>query len=256
MKITVLGCGTSSGVPLIGCDCAVCRSDDPKNRRRRVSILAETGSTRVLVDTSPDLREQLLDANIARLDAVLYTHGHADHVHGIDDLRSVNFHMKRQIDVWGSEPTLDIIRHRFAYAFREPGHWWTSPSLRPKVIEPEGFTVGDLKITAFDQAHGRSSTTGYRFEDAAYSTDMKALPEASLAALQGVKLWVVDCLGYREHPTHAHLDLTLELIARVKPKLAVLTHMSHQFDYDTLMDELPDGVVPGYDGLMIDTAEL
>ena len=256
MKTTVLGCGTSSGVPLIGCDCAVCRSSDPKNQRRRVSILVDHGESRVLVDTSPDLRAQLLDAGVKRLDGVLYTHGHADHVHGIDDLRSINFHMDRQLDVWGSEATLENIRGRFGYAFEKPGTWWASPSLRANVIGEAAFKIGDIAVQPFDQIHGRSTTTGFRFGSAAYSTDMKALPESSYAALAGIKLWIVDCLGYREHGSHAHLALTLEMIARVKPELAVLTHMSHQFDYDTLQAELPDGVVPGHDGMVIDVDRL
>ena len=256
MEITVLGCGTSSGVPLIGCDCAVCTSTNPKNRRRRVSILVDHGDTRVLVDTSPDLRAQLLDVGVTRLDGVLYTHGHADHVHGIDDLRSVNYHMDSQVDVWGSEATLENIRERFGYAFEEPRTWWSSPSLRANVIDTPEFTIGAVTVRPFDQVHGRSTTTGFRFGAAAYSTDMKALPEESYAALAGVKLWIVDCLGYREHSSHAHLTLTLEMIARVKPKLAVLTHMSHQLEYDSLRAELPDVVVPGHDGMVIDVDRL
>ena len=257
MKITVLGCGTSSGVPLIGCDCAVCRSPDPRNRRRRVSVLVESGDSRLLIDTPPDLHAQLIDADVACVDAVLYTHGHADHVHGIDDLRSINFRMGRALDTYGSARTLAAIIERFAYAFEPMGttRGWAKPSLNP--VEVDGlFTAAGVEVTPFPQQHGRSFTTGYRISDMAYSTDVKVLPEEAFAALDGVRLWVVDCLGYREHPTHAHLDLTLEWIARVQPRLAVLTHMSHQFDYETLLAALPAGVVPGYDGLTIDTDEL
>lgn len=255
MKITILGCGTSSGVPMIGCACPVCRSDDPRNRRRRVSILIEADGTRLLIDTPPDLHGQLVDAGVSRIDAVLYTHGHADHVHGIDDLRSINHLMARTLDVYGSSGTLSAIRRRFGYAFEPPGGEWAKPSLNPIAVAGP-FTHGGLVIVPFPQEHGRVTTTGYRIDDMAYSTDVKALPEQSFTALRGVRLWIVDCLGYREHPTHAHLALTLEWIARVEPKRAVLTHMSHQFDYETLRGALPAGVVSGHDGLIVDTNEL
>ncbi|MEE8173347.1 MAG: MBL fold metallo-hydrolase [Alphaproteobacteria bacterium] len=253
MIITILGCGTSSGVPALGCECAVCRSNDPKNQRRRVSILVEQGKTRLLVDTSPDLRAQLLDAQITHLDGVLYTHAHADHLHGIDDLRSVNFNMDRAIDVWGSQATLDIIQDRFGYAFRPIGGWWSRPSLNPHVLT-HGMTteIGDVSILPFDQIHGRSITSGFRFGDAAYSTDVKEMPERTIDILQGIKLWIVDCVGFHEHPTHAHLDLALDWIAQVNPERAVLTHMSHQFDYEILRARLPKGVEPGYDGMSLE----
>lgn len=254
MKITILGCGTSTGVPALGCDCAVCLSADPKNQRRRVSIMVEHGGTRLLVDTSPDLRGQLLDARVTHLDGVLYTHAHADHVHGIDDLRSVNFNMGRAIDVWGSEATLDIIQERFGYAFRPPAKesWWNRPSLIANVLtHGQMIEIGNILVMAFDQLHGHSVTSGYRFGGAAYSTDVKEISERSFETLKGVKLWIVDCVGFDEHRTHAHLDLALEWIARVKPERAVLTHMSHHFDYEKLRASLPKGVEPGYDGLSL-----
>ena len=165
MKITVLGCGTSSGVPMIGCDCAVCRSQDHRNRRRRVSVLVESGGARLLIDTPPDLHAQLVDAEVSRLDAVLYTHGHADHVHGIDDLRSINFHMGQALDAYGSAKTLAAIKGRFAYAFEPMGAaGWAKPSLNP--VEIDGpFTAGGVAVLPFPQEHGRSITTGYRIGD-------------------------------------------------------------------------------------------
>ncbi len=242
---------------MVGCDCEVCRSDDPRNRRRRVSILVEHDGAVVLVDTSPDLREQLLSANVSRLSAVLYTHGHAGHSHGIDDLRPVNYHMNAALDTFGTDETLRSLQGRFSYAFGEPRSWWHSPSLRPKVISGP-FEVGALKVTPFEQIHGRGTTIGFVFgeREAAYSTDVNALGDEAIEALRGVRLWVVDCLGYKPHPSHAHLEITLGWIERVKPGLAVLTHMSHQFDYARLSGELPAGVVPGQDGLVIETSTL
>lgn len=202
----VLGGGTSSGVPMIGCVCPVCRSDDQRNRRRRVFILVEADGTRLLVDTPPDLHGQLVDAGVSRIDAVLYTHGHADHVHGIDDLRSINHLMARTLDVLRFEqhPLGDQapLRLRFRAA---SGGGWAKPSLNPVAVTGP-FTHGRLVIVPFPQEHGRVTTTGYRIDDMAYSTDVKALPEQSFAALRGVRLWIVDCLGYREHPTHARMD--------------------------------------------------
>lgn len=242
---------------MVGCTCAVCRSNDPRNRRRRVSILVQEHETIVLLDTSPDLREQLLAADISRLRAVIYTHGHADHSHGIDDLRVINYHMNAAIDAYGTEKTLCSIQERFGYAFGEPKTWWHSPCLRPRPVSGP-FEIDGLKITPFEQIHGRGVTTGYVFgaRDAAYSTDVNWLGDDAFEALRGVRLWVVDCLGYQPHPSHAHLDITLGWIERVKPRLAVLTHMSHQFDYAQLSAELPAGVVPGHDGLVIETEAL
>ena len=256
MKIRVLGCGTSSGVPMLGCDCAICTSDDPRNRRRRVSILVEDGDTRLLVDTSPDLREQLLDARVTRLDAVLYTHGHADHVHGLDDLRSVNYHMNAAIPAYGTARTIKSVRERFDYVFSPPdGTWWTRPSLTPTAFDMAdgAFSVGGINVRPFSQGHGRSETTGFMFGGvAAYSTDVKTLEPDVLGMLKGIPLWIVDSLGYRDHPTHANLEETMAWVEQVKPGLAVLTHMSHQFDYDTLMGETPENVMPGIDGMELD----
>ncbi len=255
MNITILGCGTSSGVPLLGCDCEVCCSDSPKNKRRRVSILVEQGDTRLLVDTSPDLRAQLLDEQITRLDGVILTHAHADHLHGIDDLRSVNFNMEGAIDLWGSVKTLELAQNRFNYAFQPVTGKkipWSRPSLTgQQMTHGKAIEIGGIPILPFDQVHGRSITSGLRIGDVAYSTDVKEFPEHSFDILDGINLWIVDCVGYREHPTHAHLDLTLEWIEKVKPERAVLTHMSHQFDYEKLSAQLPKGVEPGYDGMRL-----
>lgn len=256
MRVTVLGCGTSAGVPVIGCRCAVCTSDDPRNRRQRCALLVEQGGTTVLIDTPPDLRNQCLAACVERVDAILYTHAHADHVNGIDDVRALNFLMERPIDAYGDATVLARIRERFAYAFLdpEPGKGWWRPCLRPVPVEGR-FRIGELPVLPFEQRHGRSPSWGFRIGDLAYSSDVDGLPEASLAALEGLEVWIVDCLRERPHPSHAHLARTLGWIAELKPKRAVLTHMNHEIDYQDFARRLPQGVEPGFDGMVLEVAD-
>jgi len=253
VKIRILGCGGSGGVPLIGDKWGNCDPGEPKNRRRRVSILVEEGATTLLIDTSPDLREQLLDAGTNRLDAVLFTHAHADHLHGIDDLRSVNRLMRAPIPVYANTDTLEKIGQRFGYVFAplESGDSFYKPTLVPHVIDG-AFEIAWIRIVPFEQDHGFSTTLGFRICGMAYSTDVVDLDETAFAVLKGVKLWIVDCLRYEPHPTHSHLAKTLSWVARVKPRRAVLTHMDIPLDYATLRRNLPAGVEPGYDGLMIE----
>ena len=254
MRVTILGCGPSGGVPLVGCGCRVCRSPNPRNKRRRPSIVVEEGGTRLLVDASPDLRSQLLDANITRFDAVLFTHAHADHTHGIDDLRSINYRIDAPLDAYGDAATLEAIRSRFAYTFapNAPGRGWYKPQLVAREIAGP-FRVRAIGITPFDQGHGDDTTLGFRFGPIAYSTDVDALSDTAFAALAGVAVWIVDCLRPGPNPVHSHLARTLDWIARVKPRRAILTHMNHEFEYDRLAGELPPGVEPAYDGLVVDS---
>lgn len=253
MKAHILGSGTSTGVPLIGCDCRVCLSDDSRNNRKRVSLLIQDERTNLLIDTSPDLRVQLLNSNIDTLNAVLYTHAHADHLHGLDDLRSINYKMGESINVWGSGPTLDVITERFGYAFHSLDRGWGRPSLVPNVLNHGNeFWIDNLRILPFEQIHGRGITTGYRLGNIAYSTDVKSFPDTSIELLAGIKVWILDCVGYQEHPTHAHLDLVLKWVDKVKPERTILTHMSHQIEYNELSAALPKGVEPAYDGLIIE----
>jgi phosphoribosyl 1,2-cyclic phosphate phosphodiesterase len=253
MRVTMLGCGASTGVPAIGPNWGSCDPTDPRNRRRRASVLVEVGPVAILIDTSPDLREQLIDARVRRLDAVVMTHAHADHLHGIDDLRELNRLMGQAIPIWADAATLAEIRRRFGYVLEpvsEPGRYY-KPALAAHEIIGR-FAIGGIDIVPFAQDHGFSTTLGFRIGPMAYSTDVTALDDDAFAAIAGVELWIVDCARRRRHPTHSHLEQTLAWIARVCPRRAVLTHMDQTLDYRELSTILPAGVEPGQDGLVIE----
>ncbi|MBF0093026.1 MAG: MBL fold metallo-hydrolase [Alphaproteobacteria bacterium] len=255
MRVTILGCGGAGGVPALSYGWGLCDPANPKNRRRRPAILVESGDTSILIDTPPDLREQLLDSGTRRLDAVLYSHEHADHVHGIDDLREINRIMRAPIHVHATPRAMAGIRARFAYAFstHETGEF---PIYKPWLIPHEiagPFPVNGIEVTPFEQDHGYDmSSLGFRMGPVAYSTDVVNLNDAAFAALEGVRLWIVDCFTDREHATHAHLDKSLEWIARLKPERAILTHMSPRLDYEALKASIPAGIEPAYDGLTLE----
>jgi len=253
MKVTVLGCGPSWGVPAIGPDWGRCDPTEKRNFRRRCSLLVESRGQALLIDTSPDLRQQLLDADIARLDAVLLTHAHADHLHGIDDIRIINKLIGRPIPLFADADTLAEVQRRFDYVLRPatPGRPLYRPALTPHPITGP-FAAAGMIVVPFVQGHGYSTTTGFRIGPVAYSTDVVELDDNAFAALAGVELWIVDCLRREPHPTHSHLAKTLGWIQRVRPHRAVLTHMDQSFDYRELSAELPHGVEPGYDGLLIE----
>jgi phosphoribosyl 1,2-cyclic phosphate phosphodiesterase len=254
MKVTILGCGASGGVPLIGCSCAVCISTNPKNKRTRCSALVEVNGARLLIDTAPDLRAQALREGFNTIDAVLYTHNHSDHTNGIDELRAFNYHAKQALPVYGTAEMLNHLQMQFGYAFLppNPSGSWRSPSLIPMPIgEYQEFSIKNVMVQSFLQYHGKGKTLGYRIGNIAYSTDVNNLPEQSLQLLDSLDLWVVDCLRYDEAKTHAHLELTLQWIERVKPKRAVLIHMAHEMEYEQLKRELPPHVEPAHDGLLI-----
>ena len=246
-------------MPVLGCKCAVCLSDNPKNKRTRVSIFVETGDLKLLIDASPDLREQSLRNNITDVNTVIFTHAHADHAHGIDDLRNFNYLGDRVLDAYMDEATHKELDGRFGYCFQPPipAFGWFRPALRYHRLEAgQSATVCGVNILSFKQIHGQFieraepyTTLGIRIGDFAYSTDVKNLPEESFKALKGVRYWVVDCLREEEAPTHAHLDLTLSWIKKIQPERAFLTHMNHLMDYENLKKRLPQGVEPAYDGL-------
>lgn len=250
--MTILGCGTSSGVPRIGGDWGLCDPTEPRNARRRVSILVEAGDTRVLVDTSPDLRAQLIDADIGWISAVIWTHDHADHVHGIDDLRQLFHSAGAPIPAYARPASAAVLRRRFDYVFEGAEGY---PATAALAELPDTLRIGDLRIRTVDQPHGPITSAGLRFDHGGrsivYATDVNALTDEMLDLYRGCDLWIVDALRRRPHPTHAHLDLTLDWIARVRPRRALLTHMDNSMDYRYLCDELPEGIEPAFDGMTV-----
>ena len=265
LEATILGCGSSTGVPRIGGpdgagDWGACDPANPKNRRRRCSILVRrregAAITTVLVDTSPDLREQLLDARCAHLDGVLITHDHADQTHGLDDLRAVAFNMRRRIDLYSDRHCLDILKKKFGYTFETPAGRDYPPILTAREIVPaQGFEIGGeggtLAVLPFLQQHGRIQALGFRFGSLAYSPDVNGLTEEAFGLLDGIECWLLDALRYTPHPTHANVETALAWIARVKPKRAILTNLHMDLDYEALKRSLPQGVEPAYDGMVI-----
>jgi len=253
MKITMLGCGPSMGVPAIGPDWGACDPADPRNRRRRASLLIECRGKVILIDASPDLREQLLDAKVRHIDAVIFTHAHADHLHGIDDLRAINRLMQKPIALYADAQTMAEIEQRFAYVLKpaSPGGFFYKPTLTPHLIDGPFRAVG-IPVIPFAQDHGFGTTLGLRIGGFAYSTDVTELDDNAFAALAGIETWIVDCLRYEPHATHSHLAKTLGWIERVKPRRAVLTHLDRPLDYRELAARLPAGVEPGQDGLIIE----
>ena len=250
MKVRILGCGTSSGVPRIGNDWGACDPAEPRNRRTRASILVESETTRILVDTGPDLREQLLAADVADVDAVIWTHDHADHCHGIDDLRQL-FHARgHPVEGHARADTLDSLRLRFAYAF--DGRDGYPPTVAGRDLADD-WMVGDIRVRVTDQPHGSITSAGLRFDgpggSIGYSTDFNAMTDDMVRLFEALDLWVVDALRYRPHPTHPDLAMTLAWIDRLRPARAILTHMDQSMDYRTLLTQLPPGVEPGWDGL-------
>jgi phosphoribosyl 1,2-cyclic phosphate phosphodiesterase len=264
LKFTILGCGSSGGVPRPALGWGACDPSNPKNRRRRTSLLVERrgagGVTRVLVDTSPDLREQLIDADVDWLDAVLYTHEHADHTHGIDDLRSVFIKGRRQVDVYLDEQTSRTMNARFGYCFQAP-----PGSEYPPIVSEHRLTAGRAikvegqggPITALPilQQHGDIASFGFRFGHFAYSCDLSTLPAAGAAALAGLEVWIVDCLRYKPHPSHFSLTDALGWIERLKPSRSILTNLHADLDYEALRTKLPPGVEPAYDGMAVEISD-
>jgi len=253
MRVRILGCGTSSGVPRVGDDWGQCDRDEPKNRRRRVSILVEHGDARILVDTSPDLREQLLDARVSDIEAVIWTHDHADHSHGIDDLRQLYHARRRPVSGYARPEALASLQRRFGYAFEGKGGY---PAVVTPHALPDHINLGGISVRAVDQPHGEITSAGLRFDaggfSIGYSTDFNSVTRDMEILFEGIDLWIVDALRRKPHPTHSHLAETLEAVRSLGVRRGVLTHMDASMDYRSLLHELPQGVEPGYDGLEIE----
>jgi phosphoribosyl 1,2-cyclic phosphate phosphodiesterase len=260
LTLTILGCGSSAGVPRPALGWGACDPGNPRNRRRRCALLAERtsdqGTTRILIDTSPDLREQLIDANVDHIDAVFLTHEHADQTHGIDDLRSVVLHQRKRIPVYLNQSTADHILLRFSYCFVAPPGGDYPPILDNHSIEAgESRTIegkgGPVTLSAFILQHGKIPALGYRIGDAAYTPDVSDIPPVSWPLLEGLDLWIIDGLRYAGHPSHFSVNDALSWIDRFKPRRAVLTNMHSDLDYEVLRQSLPANVIPAYDGMRL-----
>jgi phosphoribosyl 1,2-cyclic phosphate phosphodiesterase len=248
---TFLGTGTSVGVPVIGCECGVCRSLNPRNHRYRSSVLIGAPDGNILVDTGPELRLQLIRENIKLVHAVLYTHYHVDHLFGMDDLRLMSRHLNGPLPVYCTAETEDVIRRVFAYAFHSPKElpMGAVPKLEFQRIDNKPFQVHGQMVTPIPLLHSWFNVLGFRIADVAYCTDVSEIPESSWPMLEGVRILIIDALRYKHHPSHFGLNEALEVIERLGPERAYLTHMSHEFDYEVLNPKLPAGVEMAYDGL-------
>lgn len=251
MEVTILGCGTSGGVPRIGNDWGACDPDEPKNNRRRCSIFVKNEGTQVLIDTSPDIRQQLLDADIDDLDGVVWTHEHADQCHGIDELRVLAIRHRKRIDVWSDNQTLSVLMRRFDYCFKQlEGN--SSPAILNEHFIDGPFAIGNIDFIPFVQDHGGINSLGFRMGSIGYSNDLVNLDDRGFEILAGVDTWIVDAMRYAPHPTHVNLETALKWIERLKPRRAILTNMHVDLDYQTLIRDLPKGVEPAYDGMKIE----
>jgi len=263
-RLTILGCGSSTGVPRVGAsggDWGDCDPANPKNRRRRSAVLVERrsgrGTTTVLIDTGPDLREQLIMVGTRHIDGVLYTHDHADHTHGIDDLRMIAYAMKKRISVWADEATRDNLVSRFAYCFDTPAGRSYPPILRANLIEGSAAIGiegegGRIEVTPVRHEHGEIGSFGFRIGGVLYSPDVCGIPEASLPLMEDLDVWILDALRYLPHPSHWTVGQALEAIARVRPRRAILTHLHIDLDYAKLKRELPAHVEPAFDGMVVE----
>jgi phosphoribosyl 1,2-cyclic phosphate phosphodiesterase len=252
IHITVLGSGTSSGVPTIGCSCEVCRSSDPRDQRLRPSILLRYGGRNVVVDTSPDFRAQVLRAKLERLDAIVYTHSHADHILGLDDIRPFNFRQKTPTPIYGSAETLEAIQRIFRYAFDEGPSLSSVPKLDLRTLDGTPFELFGLEFTPIRLCHGKGTVLGFRFGRAAYLTDHSDIPEESWAKLTGLDVLFLDALRHRPHPTHSTVEQALRWVEQFKPRRAFFTHMCHDLSHEKTEATLPEHVRLAYDGLEIE----
>ena len=254
VEINILGCGSSSGVPAIGNSWGNCDPKNPKNRRLRSSILIQSDKSSIIIDANPDLTQQLLNANVKKLDAILVTHTHSDHINGIDDFRFLNVIMKKDINLYASENSINEIKKRFGYVFEklvpEANGFYYKPCLNPKIIKGS-FKINDLTISSIIQNHGFTESLGFRINNFAYCTDVLDFEDSQFKKLKNLDLWIVDCLRFIPHKTHAHFDKVMNWIELLKPKKTILTHMNYEVDYDFILSKVPKNCFPAYDGMTI-----
>ena len=248
MEVTFLGTGTSCGIPMIGCDCPVCQSSNPKNQRLRTSAWIKSGNTNIIIDTGPDFRAQMLRSKVNFIDAVLYTHDHADHTNGLDDIRSFTMRKKKPIELFGNEETIASIRNRFSYCFNPVQIGGGIPNISLNTIQPyRPFHVNHIQITPLPGMHGKVEVIGYLFPDFAYFTDLSFLPERTFEAIKDIPLLIINALRYRKHSTHFNLEEAIETAKRVNPKQAYFVHISHQIDHERVSSQLPPNIHLAYD---------
>ena len=250
-RITILGCGTSTGTPIVGCPCATCTSTDPRNRRGRASVCIQASGRTFLIDTSPDLRQQALSTGLLWVDAILYTHPHSDHLHGINDIRTFNFIMGRRIDAYGNDWTLKEIQQSFRYIFAKTQEGGGKPAMALHLIE-RPRTIAGVKVTPIHLVHGGLPVLGYRINDIAYITDCSYVRRDSFRSLKNLEILVLDCLRPGKHPTHLNVDEALALAAQIGAKRTYFTHMGHEIEYESFARTLPANMFPAYDGLVIE----
>lgn len=252
MKIFILGSGTSQGVPIIGCECDVCVSGDPRNKRTRASICVQAASGKnILVDTATELRLQAVRSKISSVEMILFTHYHADHIHGLDDVRRFNRSSQDSIECYADDTTAETLRRVFFYAFERKFSWGAIPNITLRPM-PDELRLEEIRVTPISVKHGTASILGFRFNDSAYLTDCSAIPPESEEKLKGLRLLIIDALRHERHPTHFNLDGALEAIERLAPERALLTHLSHDFDHAEVEASLPPRVGLSYDGQVIE----
>ena len=251
MKITVLGAGSSAGTPVIGCECPVCHSNNIRNKRSRCSsIITLDNGSNILIDTSPDFKMQAMREKINKIDAVLFTHHHADHCHGIDDLRAYCQKYKQAIPIFANENTMKELKLKFNYAIREESQFWETPVLQANIVNGP-FYIEETQIIPLPVIHGRMEILGYRLGNLAYITDVSEIPESTLDLLQGVDILLLDCLRYEPHFSHYGFKQSLEMSEKIKAKRTFFIHMTHDIEYDAVSSDLPDNVYLAYDGLQL-----
>lgn len=253
MKIILLGSGTSQGVPIIGCRCKTCTSENPKDKRLRASVFIETNDAKILIDTSIDFRQQILRAGITDIDAVLFTHHHVDHIFGMDDLRQINQRLDKYIDVYGNKATIDEIKITFRYIFDEELiRYKCVPLVNLKEIENKSFYIKNTHIIPIEVFHGRIKIFGYRISNFAYLTDCSFIPESEYDKFKNLELLIINALRHRPHPTHFNLEQAIEVSKKFKPKMTYFTHITHDLNHEEVNSTLPENIQLGYDGLVIE----